>query len=198
MSLPSDAERQMLSDVAFNLCEVFDERGHLVEVALQVDPAFDGGRPRAALRRELALRAVGQAASQVGLSYCPVHGEGRELVGVQHRYRLRKAHRDGHGKIIVENSSGSNLCLEEEESLFPMESWVFGWIFDVAGAIDEVFVAPILGATDGNPGHLILGNEILLGESNPFGGGFTPSDEDLRIGDDEEEGWGDEAGGEAV
>lgn len=196
MSLPSDAERQRLTDIAFNLREVFDERGHHVDIALEVDPAFDGGRPRAVLKRGLALDAIKQAASQVGLSFCAVHGEGRELVGEHHRYRLRKAHRDAEGAILVENSSSSNLCLEEEENLFPLESWVFGWIFDIVGAVEDIFVAPIIGATDGNPGYLVLGDVIRLGDGNPFDGGFTPSDEDLRLGDDgdDEEDWGDATG----
>src|SRR5690349_23521634 len=98
MSLPSDAERKRLEEIAFVLREVVEERGHHVDGALAVDKAFGSGKSRAALTRDLAMDAIEVGASQVGgLTFQHVNGDGRELIGTQHRYRLRKARWDAAG-----------------------------------------------------------------------------------------------------
>lgn len=190
MSLPSDDERLRLDQIAFDLREAFGERGHRVDVALDADPAFGSGASRSALMRDLVEEAVGRAASQVGLAFNAVNGSGRELVGERHRYRVRKARRDASESFVVTVSSESSLGVEEEPSLLPMESWLFGWVPDNDGLIGEVFVAEIFGIEQGSPGRLVLGRPLLLGGGSPFGGGFTPSDEDLDLGVDDE-GMGD-------
>jgi hypothetical protein len=187
MSLPRDDERRQLDEIAFDLREAFDERGHRVDVALDADPAFGSGVSRSALMRDLVLEVVGRAASRVGLACCTVNGGGRELVGEGHRYRVRRARRDANGSLVVTASSESSLCVEEEPTLFPMESWVFGWVADSEGLIAEVFAAKILRFEPGKPGRLVLGHALPLGGGSPFGGGFTPSDEDLDLGMDDED-----------
>ena len=196
MSLPGDAERKLLEEIAFTLREVVDERGHHVDGALAVDRSFGSGKSRAALTRDLALDAIEQGASQVGLVFQRVNGEGRELVGARHRYRLRKARRDGEGDLVITTSSESSLGIEEEETLFPLESWVFGWTFE-SGLIAEVFIAKIHGVKVGKPGRLILGSVHLLGGVDPLGGSFTPSsDDDLPGFEDERDEDADDAAGD--
>lgn len=188
MSLPSDDERLRLDAVAFDLRETFAERGHRVDAALEADPAFGSGMSRSALMRDLVGEALGRAASSVGgLAYRPVNGSGRELVGEQHRYRVRRAQRNAGGDLVVTVSGESSLGVEEEPNLFPLEQWVFGWIADAEGLIAEVFVAEVLGIEPGRPGRLILGRALTLGGGTPFGGGFTPSEEDLDLGEDDED-----------
>jgi hypothetical protein len=195
MSLPGDAERKLLEEIAFILREVIEERGHHVDSALAVDRAFGSGKSRAALTRDLAMDAIELGASQVGsIMFRHVNGEGRELVGARHRYRLRRARWDAAGDLVITTSSESSLGIEEEETLFPLESWVFGWTFESA-LIADVFIAKILGVKVGKPGRLILGSVHLLGSGDPFGGGFTPSvDDDLPGFEDERD---DDAGGAA-
>lgn len=187
MSLPSDGERRQLDEIAFDLREEFEQRGYRVGVALGADPAFGSGDARSALERDLVREVLGRSSSRVGMGYRAVHGRGRELVGEHHRYRVRRARLDAAGSPIITVSAESSLGVEEEPTLFPSESWVFGWIMGGDGLIADLFVAPILGIEPGSPGRLILGHALPLGSGSPFDGGFTPSDEDLDLGEDDED-----------
>lgn len=186
MSSPSDVERERLDCIADELREAFSERGHRVDVALDADPAFGSGRSRSSLMNDLVLEAVSRAASRVGVYFQPVNGTGRELIGVQHRYRIRRAKRDASGNLTIAVSSESSLGLREEPTLYPMDNWVFGWITNAEGLIAEVLAAEVLGILPGTPGRLILGNVLALGSGGPVGGGFIPADEDLDLGLDGE------------
>jgi hypothetical protein len=192
MSLPGEVERQRLDWIADDLRETFNERGHRVDVALDADPAFGSGHSRSALMRDLVMDAIAQSARQACLTFKPVNGSGRELVGERHRYRIRRAKADLTGVPVIAISSESSLVLEEEPTLFPMKNWVFGWISNVEGLITDIFVAEICGILPGTPGQLILGPIIPLGTDGPVGDGFTPTDEDLDLGlgevDEEDEG----------
>jgi hypothetical protein len=110
-------------------------------------------------------------------------------MGVRHRYRIRRAKRDAEGDLIIEVSSDSSLGLEEEPTLFPIESWIFGWVSNAEGLIAEVIAAEVLGVRPGSPGRLILGSVLPLGSGGPMGGGFIPVDEelDLGLGDENED-----------
>ncbi|GLZ42245.1 hypothetical protein [Actinokineospora sp. NBRC 105648] len=188
MSLPSERERGLLDEIAHELREAFDERGHRVGVALDADPAFGSGHSRSALRRDLAKDVIANAANRLGLHCRPVGGGGLELVGEHHRYRLRRALRDASEALVVEVSSESSLGAEEEPGLFPAEHWVFAWIYDVNDLIAEVVIAKILGIEPGSPGRLCLGSVVALGVSGPLSGGFMPTDEGLDFGDEEDMG----------
>lgn len=195
MSSPSDVERQRLDCIADDLREAFSERGHRVDVALEVDPAFGSGRSRSSLMNDLVLDAVARSASTVGVYFQPVNGTGRELIGVQHRYRIRRAKRDATDKLVITVSSESSLGLEEDPTLYPMGNWVFGWITNAEGLIAEVFAAEVLGIIPGTPGRLILGDVLALGSGGPGSDGFIPVEEDLDLdlgfdGEEDEDGIG--------
>lgn len=202
MSHPSDRLLRQLSQVSTELQEVFAERGHRVDVALEADESFGStAQSKTSLMRELALDAVAAAASRVGVQFGVVNGSGRELRtfddGVDRRFRVRRASRDSDGNIVLMANSDAPLrvVVDEGDGLYPVEAWAFGWI-PVAEAVlvAEVFVAPILDFVPGNPGHLVLGRAIsLLGPDTPSGGGFTPRDEGLDGFDDDED---DEMGGD--
>jgi hypothetical protein len=194
MSLPSEVERQRLDWIADDLREAFGERGHRVDVALDADPAFGSGRSRSSLMSDLVMDAVSRSASKVGVGFQSVNGTGREFIGEGHRYRIRRAKRDGTDDLVITVSSESSLGMEEEPTLFPRENWVFGWIANAEGLIAEVLAAEIVGILPGSPGRLVLGGVLALGSGGPFGGGFIPSEEnDLDLGlEDEDE---DDAGG---
>lgn len=195
MSHPPDDVLDQLSRVAEELREVIAERGHRVDVALDADESFGSGQSRAWLQRDLALEAVAEAASRVGIEFQTVNGAGRELRtisdGTDRRYRFRRATRNSDGVLEVLASSDAPLAVESDDSLFPAEAWVFGWIPSNPTLVEEVFVAPILGFTEGHPGHLVLGGPIqLLGPGAPPGRGFMPTGEGL-------EGFEDDLGDEA-
>lgn len=185
MSLPSEVERQRLDWIADDLREAFNERGHRVDVALEADPSFGSGQSRSALMRDLVMSSIAQSASYAGVPFQPVNGIGRELVGERHRYRIRRAKANEEEPIITV-SSESSLVLDEEPTLFPMENWVLGWISGADGLIADVFIAEILGIREGRPGQLILGSIRPIGTDGPIGDGFTPTDEDLDLGLDDE------------
>lgn len=187
MSSPSEVERQRLDGIADDLREAFSERGHRVDVALDADPAFGSGCSRSSLTRDLVMETISRSASKVGVYFRPVNGAGRELIGENHRYRIRRAKRDATYGLAVTVSSESSLALEEEATLFPQENWVFAWITNTEGLIAEVLVAEILGTLPGSPGRLVLGDALPLGSGGPFGGGFTPTEEDLDLGLDDED-----------
>jgi hypothetical protein len=177
MSLPSGIERQRLDGIADELREAFSERGHLVDVALSTDPAFGSGRSRSSLMNDLVLDTVSGSASRIGVGYQAVKGNGRELIGLRHKYRIRKATRDSEESLVVYVSSESSLLFEEEDTLIPRENWTFGWIPNGDGLIAEVLIAEIRGVLPGTPGRLILGEALPLGSDGPFG------DEDEDEGD---------------
>jgi hypothetical protein len=188
MSLPSQVERQRLDLIADDLREAFNERGHRVDVALEADTAFGSGHSRSSLIRDLVMDVVARSASQAGVYFKPVNGTGRELAGEKHRYRIRRAKADVTGYPVITLSSESSLVLEDEPTLFPTENWVFGWIIDAQGLVADVFVAEILDILPGRPGRLVLGDVLALGSDGPVGGGFTPTQEDLDLGFDDEGG----------
>lgn len=199
MSQISDAELDLLNHVADELREVFAERGHRVDVAMETDPAFGSGWSRAAVTRDLVVDATSGAASRIGLDFRAVKGSGREFRTtsgiVERRFRLRRAHRSADGELIINASSDSALALadESEASLFDQELWAFAWILSADGMIAEVLLAEVVGFVEGSPGHLKLGRVIGLGGGEAPSRGFRPTDEGLDGFDDDED-LGDEYG----
>jgi hypothetical protein len=190
MSRPSRDELALLRQVAHELREVFAERGHRVDQAMEVDPAFGSGWSRAAVTRDLVVDAVSAAASRIGLDFRPVNGSGREFRylagGVDRRYRLRKARRASDGSLEIAASSNSALA-SDEPFLFAEEPWAFAWTISPDGQIAEIFVAEVIGYVEGQPGHLMLGRTISLDHGGLPMGGFQPTDEGLDDFDDEED-----------
>lgn len=186
MSRPSETLLEQLSMVAEDLREVIAERGHRIDVALDTDYAFGSGQSRSWLMRDLAIDGLTQGASRAGLDFHPVNGDGREIRtladSVDRRFRCRKASRTSDGEIVVMASSDAPLAVDEEDALYSVEAWIFGWIPTSSTNIEEVFVAPILAFEVGNPGHFVLGEAIPLlaaGTTPPGGRGFVPTDEAL-------------------
>jgi hypothetical protein len=199
MSQPSDDDFRLLHAVAEELRDVFGERGHRVDVAMEVDPAFGSGWSRAAVARDLVIDAVSGAASRQGLDFRPVHGGGREfrmLTGtVARRFRLRRAVRRADGSLLITASSASALAIEDG-SLFAEELWAFAWTSTDDGQIDEVLACEVTGYVEGMPGHLKLGHVIALAGDHVPMVGFRPADEELPGFEDERdagEGFGSSA-----
>lgn len=190
MSWLPDDELRRLNHVADELREVFAERGHRVDQAMEADPAFGSGWSRAAVTRDLVVDATSAAASRIGIDFRPVNGSGREfrtLTGtVERRYRLRRARRDTDGSLVITASTDSALAVSED-SLFDQEQWTFAWIPSPDGLIDDVLVAEVVGFVEGSPGRLKLGRVIALGGGEFPTGGFEPADEDLDGFDDLED-----------
>ncbi|MCH9731682.1 MAG: hypothetical protein K0U84_18730 [Actinomycetia bacterium] len=141
--------------------------------------------------RDLIMEGIAEAASRTGISFRAVNGSGRELQvfdgEADRHFRCKSATRDSSGQIQMMASSDAPLSVEDDDSLYPVEAWVFSWIASGSVQLDEVFIARILKFVEGNPGHLELGSPIpLLGTSiHPGGGGFKPASEGLEGFDDD-------------
>jgi len=204
MSQPSRNAVNRLSATAHQLREVFAERGHKIEVAQEVDPGFAGGGPRSALARALATDALSAAASHQGLDFRPVNGSGREIRlfsgGVDRRFRFRKADRGSHGTYRIPANTDSALTANEEPdepSLIPEEIWVLGYTRNNDDTmVEDVFIAPVRGRTEGSPGHLLLGPVIDLLTGNQAFPGFRPKDEPLEGFEDDDLGLDEDESGE--
>lgn len=189
MSRPSEEELALLTAVANEIREVFEERGHNVDVAMEVDPAFGSARSRSSVRRDLVVDTADRVASQIGLDFRSVNGEGREfryVSDVARRYRLLKGRRNRDGDLVVPASSDSMLA-KADDGLFDEDHWAFVWTMNPEGLIDETLVAKVLRYVEGTPGHLELGTPIAIGvrEGGPSDG-FWPTDEGLDGFDEDE------------
>ncbi len=194
MSQPSALLVERLRRVAHDLAEVFDERGYRVDTAMEADPSFGSGTARSAVARDLAVEAVSRAASQHGLDFRPVNGSGREFrcleSGTDRRFRLKRARPTADGGYLIVANSASALAVSED-SLFPEENWVFGYVIGEDHVIVDIFIAPVRGFEEGRPGRLVLGPCIELLTEHPPVGEFRPSDEPLEGFEDDEQ---DESG----
>lgn len=187
MSQIADSGLEQLREVAYDLRETFDERGHSIERAIEIDQSF-GRYGRGALRRDLATDTVMRKASQIGLDPRIVQGGGCEFRlntgGMFIRLRLRSARLSADGTPIV--LSNSESALADESELFREEHWVFGMIYgpdDNTHRIHRAFAAEVTGFREGSPGRLILGpvHWLLDGSDDLSSISFTPDDEDLAM-----------------
>ena len=180
MSQLSADEIRQLNGVANELREVFAERGHRIDVALGVDPAFTS---RGALTRDLVVEGAGRGASHAGLDFRSVNGSGREfrtISGItERRFRLRRGRRRPDGELVVAASADSALAGVDEDSLLHQEQWVVVWVASGEDAVGEILVAQVIGYSEGRPGHLKLGPAIPLGTAATPIVGFVPEDEEL-------------------
>lgn len=187
--IPDDV-REMLEKIAFEIREIYEERGHNVDSALAQDSAFtESGRSRSSLSRDLVAVAFMAGASRVGffpdLGACGAkqfHAQLGQNTGV---FRLKKAEAtaDGSYKILAGNSSTWGGA--EEGTLFAELPYVLGYTLSNS-QIGDIFFARVDGVIEGNPGELRLGRPVLLGGRAPIGGGsFEPEVDDDLPGFDE-------------
>jgi hypothetical protein len=202
VSTPPSEEMRTLHGIADELLEEFEARGHRIEGAIEKDPAFDRGYVESSLGRSLIENAVLQAAVRRGVQHPDVPGGGFELQFIEgfhdRRYRIRQAKRRGGGTLYVPTNNASGLAPADghpdHPSLIDLDQWVFAVVRDNSGAIAEVVVSRVVGATEGLPGRLVFADEITLGSSDdrpPTG--FMPSDEDLDGFDEEDDDYGEAA-----
>jgi len=192
---PGNASLDLLNRVADEVQQTFSERHHKITAAIESDRAFQvDRRPLSALVRALVLKAVSVGASQVGMDAQTIAGGGVELLVFEgiylHHFRVRTATRDEDGnlQIIVNGdpaedfSSGS---INDQGTFVVDEHWVFAYIYDDEGFIQELLAAKVLGVTDTKVRKLRLCPAIALGTpagSSPPPGGFRPADEDDLAG----------------
>jgi hypothetical protein len=183
---------QQLDDVAHEMGEVFGDRGHRIDSAVSLDPAFSRNRrSRSSLTLDLMSDAFMAAASHVGLS--PFRGTGGavELLAEIPRglanVRLRRAEKRGEEDFFVRSNAASKFGYVDERLLIPDYPYVFGFHLD---ALDqpEFFVAEVTRVIEGSPGELVLGPPHLLGgAAGPTPGGFDPDSDSWLPGFDEGE-----------
>ena len=179
--------------VAHEAAEVFGERGYRIDAAVQLDSSFCvSSRPKSALTRSLVDEGVRIGASRAGVDFLDARGGAVDLrfeVGGRYLvFRVKRARRLQSGEVDILTNAGSTWGIEDDIAIIPDEPWVFAFIASEDGLI-ELFVAPVYGATEGSPGHLILGPEIRLeGEWGPQGGSFRSDDDDALPGFEQGEG----------
>lgn len=177
-----------LDAIAWEIRELHGERGHKVDAALELDPAFvRNRRPRSSLGRSLVEEGFTTGAAKAGFTattgpggYLQIHVD---LPASFATIRLRKAERtrDGYKVLANKNSSWSESA---DEGLFPEHRFVIGFVLDDNG-LGDIFVAEVLGTTAGNPGDLILGHPVLLGERDDTPRGFRTDQDDTLPGIDD-------------
>lgn len=180
----------MLEQIAFEIREVYEERGHNVDSALEQDAAFIGsGRSRSSLSRDLVAEAFMTGASRVGFDIDPTARGAKQFRANMGNgfglFRLRKAEvaADGSYKIVM--SSSSTWGDMDEDTLIVETPYVLGYTLD-SNQIGDIFFATVNGVTQSNPGELILGRVVLLGGRGPVGSGsFDPVVDDELPGFEE-------------
>ncbi|GAA4124701.1 hypothetical protein GCM10022215_32570 [Nocardioides fonticola] len=173
--------------LADEIREVFSERGHKVETAVGLDPAFTRNkRPESALVRSLVTDAITNAAPRLGVGIVPAPGGAVELAVLhnftERRLRVLKATRDEEtGEfVIIADRAILDISDADPESAFRHERWVLGYTTDDAGMIHDIFAAAVLDVTGDSVTRAVLGPITLLGSgTDPFGGKFQPADDDL-------------------
>jgi hypothetical protein len=175
-----------LNVVAFEILEVFEERGYRVDVAVQQDAAFEAsGRSRSSLSRDLIAEAFTTGASRRGFDLDSYNGGAKQFridlghsIGV---FRLKKADKTLEGFRVLTNSASTWADIDED-TLMAEAPYVFAYTFE-SSRISEIFVAPVLDVIEGKPGRLVLGEAIILNSSSPApGGSFAPDVSDALPG----------------
>jgi hypothetical protein len=187
----TEAVGEMLEQVAFEIREVYEERGHNVDSALAQDSAFSvSGRSRSSLSRDLVAEAFVTGASRVGfdLDSGASGGAKQFRADLGHAFglfRLKKAEAAADGSYKVVTNSSSTWGDVDEDTLILEEPYVLGYTLS-SNQVGDIFFAKVNGVIEGNPGELILGRAVLLGGRGPFGGGsFEPAVDDELPGFDE-------------
>lgn len=181
---------EMLEQIAFEIREVYEERGHNVESALEQDSAFIGsGSSRSSLSRALVAQAFTTGASRVGFNLdSGARGAKQFRTNIGNDFgvfRLRKAEMTADGAYKIVTSSSSAWGDTDEETLIFETPYVLGYTLD-SNQIGDIFFAKVNGVIEGNPGELILGHAVLLGGRSLIdGGAFEPVVDDALPGFEE-------------
>lgn len=170
---------EMLDQIATEIREIYEERGHNVDSALEQDPAFKvSGRSHSSLSRDLVAEAFMTGASRVGFDIDPAARGAKQFranMGTNFGlFRLRKAETAADGSYKIVMSSSSTWGDMDEDTLIVETPYVLGYTLD-SNQIGDIFFAKVSGVTQGNPGELMLGRVVLLGGRGPVGSGsFEP------------------------
>ncbi|WGX98078.1 hypothetical protein [Nocardioides sp. L-11A] len=178
--------------LADEIREVFSDRGHNIDKATSLDPAFRRSRgPQSALSRNLVLDTIEETAGRFGIGVIPVSGGGCDLQllvdDADRRFRVRKATKvvDEETEtetfdVIVDSPAILDITDAEIESLWRHERWIFGYTTDDGGIVDDIFAARAVRVTGDVIFKLVLADVTLLGLAgfSPDGDRFIPDDED--------------------
>jgi hypothetical protein len=179
---------------------VFEEDGHVIASALQLDSSFRrSARVETELRRALILKGVTQGASRNGVYFVSDSSTVTLTVPVPEglcHFRVLWAKKRADGTYAIPTNAGSTWG-ELDPNTFEIEThWVIGFTLNEEfGSLGELFAAEVLGATNGRPGRLRLGQPMLLGSSgtSPFERRFEGADPGLPGFDDIEDGMAEDA-----
>ncbi len=182
--------QQQLQDLAFEVREVFGERGYRIEVALSVDPSFNESGNRSALVRSMVKDAIRTGASRWGVDFEDAAGGALDIrfdLGSRILvFRVKKAKRRADGTLQIITNTASSWGLMDEDRLVPEEQWVFAFVAKDSN-IEGLSVAPVLGVTQKIPGYFILGDETLLNGGVDAPRGFSSDNDDSLPGFEEDE-----------
>jgi hypothetical protein len=182
---------EQLQRLAHEIREVFSDRGHLIDKATGLDPAFRRGRgPQSALTRNLVLSTVDETAGRLGITTIPVPGGGYDLQlfagTADRRYRVRKATKvvdesteEETFDVIVDSDAILEIPYADLDSFYRHERWIFGFTTDDNGMVDDIFVARALRVA----GDVIL--KLVLTDVTVLGGAGTTPDPERFVPDDE-------------
>jgi hypothetical protein len=187
------AERVLLEVVAEEILELLGERGHHVTVALDADDEFRvGNRPRSAMIRALVIRGFKQGAWRAGIGCSNGRGGTWQIHTVggstERIYRLLRAVKVEGGGYRIEAANDSILHGLDADLLLQQAPWVYAYTCDSEDGVAELFAAPVLGYVDGKPGHLTLGEPVMLGAPGATdpGKGFKSTDDGLEGFDEDD------------
>lgn len=184
---------EKLEQIAVEIRETFEERGHGVQTALDQDRAFKrSGNSRSSLTRDLVGDAFLTGASRVGFDVdLFAKGGAKQFraptgsgIGL---FRLKKAEQNTDGKYRI-LANGSALWGDADDySLLIETPYVLGFTMS-SNQIHDIFYAKVIGVTIGNPGELRLSGTTVLNGRSPVGGGsFEPEVDDALPGFEDEQ-----------
>lgn len=194
MTRPSDAELDRLRIIAEEVCEVMAGEGFTVDGAANQHKAFKRTRATVStLEQNLVISAAERGARIAGM-HPDATGTGLDIKswddGFARRYRPKKAEVTAAGEDRMVCGAGSSLLKSgDEDMMWIEESWVLGYRLNDDHTVVDFFAAEIIGHEENaaGPVHLKLGTHYSL-MPTPAPLGFVSSDEELDLGDTDEEG----------
>lgn len=194
----STRERHQLDFIAADTMERVAAEAHTIESAIAQNPeAFDTTSCENELARALVVAAVNESRQEVGMSRATAAGA-FELAGdlnddqAEHRFRVLRGQRNKDGQLRVIANASTGLVPSRDLSTAPRmfghtDHWILVYIWGEDGIIDEMLAAHVDGKEGGNPGYYLFDEIHGLGGDGLPPGAFCPPDEDLDLGDGEED-----------